>query len=767
MAIVKTTWLQRAKVAAAILTKRQSILDEVLGPMIQAVTVPIAKFNDFRIYDAVRGGYRDNNMVFRCVNIIADNLVTLDFEVFDKQGNPVDNHPVTALLDNPNPEMPPNTVKSIWWKQMELIGSTYIRFVRKGSKMELWPLYPDKVYQIPSMVPGQLMKGYYFQNNNGIAGNNVTLLPDEVVHLKQVDPSDGLAGISALRAGYRHVDILNEMDTWNFNSFKNRVLADIVISLKAENMSADQMAAIRDSIESQLAGSANARKAIIAPGATKVDKFSQTAVEMDFIEGRKLTREEVAMAYGVPLPVLGIYDHGTFNNVEASKRDFWEDTLTPKADNFCDTFTWFFKRVGLLAQDQKIGYKKQNIKALQRNYSDRVKDAAAVQTMLSMAGFESQSAFEEINRKFELGLDLESLEIAPEPTITIDPKTGLPVTVPGKPNMEAEPGDDPPAAAGSEDTSEEGDPSKGSTSTGSLPNTSNRSAKREAAKIQAREFHWRMVDKKRQMATQKAQRAFKTVFKEEQGKVLSVLNDHKHVDTQSLIRAIRQNDKAWSAAYTELYTSVIKDFGKPVKQKRASGGFKGDNTHFNNLMDERISSFVSANAGKRVTQIRGVSQAKVEKIVSDAMDRYHVINKVAEQEGVTVQDYNAYMRENVYNDVSALYDDFSISRAATIARTEVLSAASYGQETAMSLSGVQSKQWVTSKDDQVRDSHQEVDEEEVNIDENFSNGLRFPGDPTGDGGEIINCRCALMAGDSSDNSGDDIDPDELEDGGNN
>lgn len=53
------------------------------------------------------------------------------------------------------------------------------------------------------------------------------------------------------------------------------------------------------------------------------------------------------------------------------------------------------------------------------------------------------------------------------------------------------------------------------------------------------------------------------------------------------------------------------------------------------------------------------------------------------------------------------------------------------------------KQWDATLDDRTRESHQMVDGEVREIDEEFSNGLMFPSDPSGDAEEVINCRCAL------------------------
>lgn len=54
------------------------------------------------------------------------------------------------------------------------------------------------------------------------------------------------------------------------------------------------------------------------------------------------------------------------------------------------------------------------------------------------------------------------------------------------------------------------------------------------------------------------------------------------------------------------------------------------------------------------------------------------------------------------------------------------------------------KQWDATLDSSTRESHQKVDGEIKELDEKFSNGLMFPGDPHGRAAEVINCRCALL-----------------------
>lgn len=56
---------------------------------------------------------------------------------------------------------------------------------------------------------------------------------------------------------------------------------------------------------------------------------------------------------------------------------------------------------------------------------------------------------------------------------------------------------------------------------------------------------------------------------------------------------------------------------------------------------------------------------------------------------------------------------------------------------------VQKKVWIATPDDRTRESHLEIDGEERDIDEEFSNELMYPGDPDGEMSEVYNCRCTM------------------------
>lgn len=56
------------------------------------------------------------------------------------------------------------------------------------------------------------------------------------------------------------------------------------------------------------------------------------------------------------------------------------------------------------------------------------------------------------------------------------------------------------------------------------------------------------------------------------------------------------------------------------------------------------------------------------------------------------------------------------------------------------------KTWISTLDNRTRHSHRVLDGEVVDdVDGEFSNGCRYPGDPNGDPSELYNCRCTMIS----------------------
>jgi len=90
-------------------------------------------------------------------------------------------------------------------------------------------------------------------------------------------------------------------------------------------------------------------------------------------------------------------------------------------------------------------------------------------------------------------------------------------------------------------------------------------------------------------------------------------------------------------------------------------------------------------------------------------------------------------------------------RSVRVARTEVIGAANHGQLEIYRDADVEWKQWITARDEKIRNSHKKMDTQTVGITEDFTTGLgsrlQYPGDREHDPdpADVINCRCTVIA----------------------
>ena len=101
----------------------------------------------------------------------------------------------------------------------------------------------------------------------------------------------------------------------------------------------------------------------------------------------------------------------------------------------------------------------------------------------------------------------------------------------------------------------------------------------------------------------------------------------------------------------------------------------------------------------------------------------------------------------IANDLQRRIPDMSRKSALRAARTAMTGAQNGGRMDSYKAAddmGVEvRKRWVATKDDRTRKSHRRMDGETVDWDKPFSNGLMYPGDPSGPGAEVYQCRCTL------------------------
>jgi len=172
---------------------------------------------------------------------------------------------------------------------------------------------------------------------------------------------------------------------------------------------------------------------------------------------------------------------------------------------------------------------------------------------------------------------------------------------------------------------------------------------------------------------------------------------------------------------SELFRTIVM-----VGGSRSMGNLPVQNVSFD-INEERVQGFVNEQPYRMGRVVNETTARELRAILVD---------------GVQAGETGPQLKKRV----ETYYDGIKGSRAKMIARTETNGAANFGTLEGYKQSGVvQGKEWLATLDGRVRDLHAIMDGEIVGVDERFSNGLMYPGDPVGGPEQTANCRCTTIA----------------------
>jgi HK97 family phage portal protein len=160
---------------------------------------------------------------------------------------------------------------------------------------------------------------------------DLELTPDQVVHFHGYDPDD-------LREGSSPIDSLRSLLAEEFEAsrareqmWRNGGRLSGVLKRPAEAPKWDPTAKARfkEGWRAFTAAGGAAGGTPILEDGMEYEQLALDPAKAQYIEARKLTREEVAAAYHIPLPMVGILDHATFSNIKEQHQQLYQDTLGP------------------------------------------------------------------------------------------------------------------------------------------------------------------------------------------------------------------------------------------------------------------------------------------------------------------------------------------------------------------------------------------------------------------------------------------------------
>jgi HK97 family phage portal protein len=276
--------------------------------------------------------WRTQPSVRRTVSFLARNIAQLGLHMFERRGDAdrrrLTDHPLAELLTQPNKDTTRYRFLNAlvhdfaiydcayWWKsnrdgRRQLVHMPAPLITPKGDNWLTPEVFEFQGQRERRLIPATDI--LYFRGYGGMADIGVSPLES----LRQVLREDWTASEmreQTMRNGARH------------SGFITRPAAPA-----APPWSEEARERFKREWQTMYAGAlaTSAGGTPLLEDGMAFIPASQTAKDLQYVESRRLTDEEVCRSYFVPPPMIGILEHATFSNIEEQHKMLYQDCLGP------------------------------------------------------------------------------------------------------------------------------------------------------------------------------------------------------------------------------------------------------------------------------------------------------------------------------------------------------------------------------------------------------------------------------------------------------
>jgi HK97 family phage portal protein len=276
--------------------------------------------------------YKSQVWVYTLVQKVSTAVSRLPLKVYSRASDgaraEARDTPYARLLRNPNPRHDAHYFWNWTASTFEIYGEALWVKVRPSPgapATQLWPMHPANIYTKRDEF-GNLI--YTFQLGQGSAP--LMEWPEsDIVHFKSYNPDNQIRGLSKLEP--LRQTLLNE-------DAARRASAAIWVNGGRPSMTLTHSGNLSDLALGRLKAQWDANH-------SGVDNWGKTAIleegmtpfivplnaeELQYLDSRRMNREEACGVYDVPPPVVHILDRATFSNITEQMRSMYRDTMAPR-----------------------------------------------------------------------------------------------------------------------------------------------------------------------------------------------------------------------------------------------------------------------------------------------------------------------------------------------------------------------------------------------------------------------------------------------------
>ena len=680
-------------------------------------------------FDLERSPYTKSGLVYTCISLTSRAISQVPLRVLQQKKKQVwtpvdDDHPWQMKITKPNYLYDQGTFVEAIVVRLYLDGSVFVVAIPPTAKV------PDSIWVIPkkNMIPifnadKSALERWDYVPSTG--KKTIPLYLNEVAHIKFFNPYDEIFGLSPLIAGKAAIALDYKSTIFNTNLLDNNAVPGGILSSE-KKLSQPQRETLEKKIEDKHEGYRKSHRFMLLEGGMKFERIALNHQDMQFLELKKFTRDEIIQFLGMKKSVLSITENLNYAIHRGDVKEWWRSNNLPIIRLITSALNFT-----LLENDPnlKLAFDISQIEALQEDFTDKVTMAKDLYTI----GFTAN----EINKKLQLGFDERKyrdnwyINIGQVPVNDENPIPPNPYAQPEKILLPPEQRALLPARKILDDEFD----------ISSLTLEELRSLPIEKRVVIDKLFakrlkNWRTHTNSLNPLEAKLSTHIKDTFYKMKKKSLDLLYKDTKEFSETPIKSLSLSEyKILEKNFNDLYHEEFE--GEKDLLAKYAGGV------YTSAVDKGIKSIESEIGASVSFDLR--DPLALEFLELKPMMIRNVADTVKENSRAQVLEG---MREGESIDQIAdrLKDIFANAsgRRNTIARTEVNSASNFGRYGAIKNSGFAKKEWFTAEDEKVRILHAAMDGESIGVDEVWvidGFELKYPGDYDAPGYLAINCRC--------------------------
>jgi len=252
-------------------------------------------------------------------------------------------HPMLALISNPQYQLAPTRFWSNCIIDYKIYGNVYIRKVRKskgGPVIGLQFLPSQQCQPVGDNVNPITHYNYV------VDGTPYAVAPEDIIHIAYGrDPIDYRLGRSPLMSVLREIATDNVASSCAYGLMNNSGLPSIMVSPDATDqivdISDDDLRTMKRRLEDSFTGD-NAGSIAVMSGPFKVEKVSFSPNDMALDTIRHTPEERISSAMGLNCMVLNLsagLENSTYSNMFEAEQAAWNQGIIPLLTVFAESIT--------------------------------------------------------------------------------------------------------------------------------------------------------------------------------------------------------------------------------------------------------------------------------------------------------------------------------------------------------------------------------------------------------------------------------------------